>query len=76
MTKAEGRTGTFSGEMLSKCTHFKVTKSNTLCASRIWVSVMCYRTGEPAMVCDHNLAPLSVGGYLMGVGNTEFRITH
>lgn len=70
MTKVEGRTGTFSdladGEMLSKCTHFKVTKSNTVSASRIWVSVMCYRTGEPAMVGEHSLAPLSVGGCLMG----------
>lgn len=63
VTKAEGRTGTFAdpadGGALPKGTHFKVTKPNTLSASRIWVSVMCHRMGEPAMVCDHDLAPLS-----------------
>lgn len=59
-TKAEGRAGTVAGDrVLPKCMHFRVTKSNILSVSRIWVSVMYYRMGEPAIACDHDLAPLS-----------------
>lgn len=55
-TKAEGRAGTVAGDrVLPKCMHFRVTKSNILSVSRIWVSVMYYRMGEPAIACDHDL---------------------